>query len=243
MSQLALASAAEVTARHVSFVETGRATPSRDMVLTLARTLDVPLRERNQMLLAAGYAPVYRETSVAEAAMAPVRGAVERMLSHHQPYPAVVLDRHWNVTLANAPAEAMFGWLLDPIGLPQPANVVRLIFAPDGLRPYVANWTEVGQALIQRVHREAVGGLPDEQTRALLDEALAQPGVPQHWRTPDFLTPLNPVVPVRFRKDQLTVNYFSMVTTVGTPQDVTAQEIRVESFFPLDEPTDRHRWI
>jgi hypothetical protein len=218
------------------------------MVLTLARTLDVPLRERNQMLLAAGYAPLYRETSFAEAAMAPVRGAVDRMLSHHQPYPAVVLDRHWNVTLANAPAEAMFAWLLDPVGpaiepATEPPNVIRLMFAPDGLRPYVANWTEVGQTLIQRVHREAIGGVPDEQTSALLDEALAQPGVPRHWRTPDFVTPLNPVVPVRFAKHGLTVNYFSMVTTVGTPQDVTAQEIRVESFFPVDEATDRHRWV
>jgi hypothetical protein len=162
------------------------------------------------------------------------------MLEHHEPYPAVVLDRCWNLVRANGPAQLMFAWLLGQRD--EPANVIRLMFDPAGLRPYVANWPEVGQALIRRVHREAVGGAPDEQTLALLAEVLGQPGVPTQWRTPDFVTPLSPVVPVQFRKDGLDVHYFSMVTTVGTPQDVTAQEIRVESFFPVDEPTEQHRW-
>jgi transcriptional regulator with XRE-family HTH domain len=240
MSQLALATEARVTARHVSFVESGRARPSRDMVLTLAGTLDVPLRERNQLLLAAGYAPLYRETSLDEPEMVPVRAAVDRMLDHHEPYPAVVLDRYWNVTQTNAPAAAMFAFLLAGVDTEEPSNVVRLIFGP--LRPYVSNWDELAPALLQRVHREAVGGVPDPQTRALLDEVLALPDIPERWRTPDFGSPLVPVVPVRFVRDGVSVHYFSMVTTVGTPQDIAAQEIRLESFFPADDATAAHRW-
>lgn len=242
MSQLALAVEAGVTPRHVSFVESGRATPSREMVLVLARTLDVPLRERNQMLLAAGYAPIYPETGIAEPAISQVRAALDRVLRHHEPFPAVVMDRHWNLMLTNTPAASMFGWLLGNTPSTSPANVLRLMFDPGGLRPYVTNWEQVGQALIQRVHREAVGGVPDDQTAALLNEVLAMPGIPARWRTPDFTATPTPVVPVQFRKGRLGVSYFSMVTTVGTPQDVTAQEIRLESFFPADEATERHRW-
>jgi transcriptional regulator with XRE-family HTH domain len=240
MSQLTLSIEAGVTPRHVSFVETGRANPSREMVLTLARALDVPLRERNQMLLAAGYAPLYRETGLAAVEMAQVRAALDRMLAHHQPFPAVVMDRHWNVMMANDAAQAMFAYLLDGQEPGDPPNVVRLMFGP--LRPHVANWEQTGEALIQRVHREAVGGIPDPETVRLLDEVLALPGSPAAWRTPDFAAGTLPLLPVEFERDGLELSYFSMVTTVGTPQDVTLQEIRVESFFPADERTGEHRW-
>ncbi len=176
MSQLTLASEAQVSPRHVSFVESGRSRPSAAMVLTLARALDVPLRERNQMLLAAGHAPVYPQADLDSPAMAPVRAAIDRILGHH-PFPAVVKDRHWNLVTANEPAGALFGWLLGERAS-EPANVVRLMFDPHGLRPHVANWDEVAEMLIQRVHREAVGGASDPDTQDLLDEALAQPGVP-----------------------------------------------------------------
>jgi transcriptional regulator with XRE-family HTH domain len=240
MSQLVLSTEAGVTPRHVSFVESGRASPSREMVLTLARALDVPLRERNQMLLAAGYAPLYRETGLDEDSMSRVRGALDRMLTHHEPYPAVVMDRHWNVRRANDAAAAMFAWLLDGGEPGDPPNVVRLMFT--ALRPYVANWEHTGEALIQRVHREAVGGVPDPETARLLDEVLALPGIPDAWRRPDFLAVPVPLIPVELAKDGLELSYFSLVTTVGTPQDVTLQEIRVESFFPADERTEAHRW-
>jgi transcriptional regulator with XRE-family HTH domain len=242
MSQLDLAVEARVTPRHVSFVETGRARPSREMVLVLARTLDVPLRERNQLLLAAGYAPLYRETSIDEPAMSQVRAALERVLRHHEPFPAVVMDRHWDILMTNAAAAAMFGRLLGDERADRPANVLRLMFDPDGLRPFVANWEQVGEALVQRAHREAIGGVPDAELAALLEELLALPGVPQRWRAPDFTAPPLPVIPVQFRKGQLAVSYFSMVTTVGTPQDVTAQELRIESFFPADEAAESRRW-
>jgi transcriptional regulator with XRE-family HTH domain len=230
MSQLALAHEAGVTPRHVSFVESGRANPSREMVLTLTRALDVPLRERNQVLLAAGYAPQYRETGLDDAAMAQVSRALDRLLEHHEPHPAVVMDRHWNILRTNTAADDLFGWLLD--GEDHPPNVVRLMFGP--LRPYVANWEQTGEALVQRVHREAVGGVPDLSTRRLLDEVLALDGIPARWRTPDFAqTPL-PLLPIHFAKDGRELRYFSLVTTVGTPQDITLQELRVESFFPAD---------
>jgi transcriptional regulator with XRE-family HTH domain len=219
MSQLALATEAGVTPRHVSFVESGRANPSRDMVLKLSRALDV-----------AGYAPQYRETGLDDASMAQVRAALETLLSHHEPHPAVVMDRHWNVLRTNQAATDLFDWLLDGGNPGTPANVLRLMFGP--LRPHVANWEQTGEVLVQRVHREAVGGIPDVTTRRLLDEVLALPGIPKAWRTPDFARTQLPLLPVVFRKDGRERAYFSMVTTVGTPHDVTLQELRVESFFP-----------
>jgi len=241
MSQLRLSTEAGVTSRHVSFVESGRANPSREMVLTLARALDVPLRERNQMLLAAGYAPLYRETGLDAGELAEVRTALDRMLAHHEPYPAVVMDRHWNLVMSNDSADAMFAFLLDGEHPGEPPNVVRLMFGP--LRRRVANWEQTGEALIQRVHREAVGGIPDPATVQLLDEVLALPGVPARWRTPDFSSGTLPILPVEFSGGGVEVSYFSMVTTVGTPQDITLQEIRVEAFFPADERTRDHRWV
>jgi len=229
VSQLELALRAEVTPRHVSFVETGRSNPSRDMVLTLARALDVPLRERNQLLLAAGFAPSYRHSALDEPALEQVRAALERILSHHEPYPAVVMDRHWNVTQTNGAADRLFGWLLDGAALEAP-NVVRMMFGP--LRPYVANFSNVGEALIQRVHREAVGGVVDPATADLLEEVLSLPDIPPAWRVPDFGRGTLPIIPVEFAKDGEAVSYFSTVTTFGTPQDVTLQEIRLECFFP-----------
>ena len=163
MSQLVLAGEAGVTQRHVSFVESGRASPSREMVLALARALDVPLRERNQMLLAAGYAPHYRETGLDADAMAAVRAALERVLAQQEPYPAVVMDRHWDITQANGAAQRMFAFLLGGPA-PEPANVVQLMFT--ALRAHVANFEQAGEALVARVHREAVGGsLTRERSR------------------------------------------------------------------------------
>jgi transcriptional regulator with XRE-family HTH domain len=237
MSQLVLAGEAGVTQRHVSFVESGRSHPSVEMVLTLARALDVPLRERNQMLLAAGYAPRYRETGVE--AMPEISAALSRVLAHQEPYPAVVMDRYWDISRANAAAAAMFAFLLDG-DVPAPANVVRLMFRR--LRPFVANFEATGEALIARVHREAVGGIPDPRTLALLDEVLSLPDVPEAWRTPDFASTASPVLPIHFAKHGVEVSYFSLVTTVGTPQDITLQEIRIETFFPADAATAEHRW-
>jgi transcriptional regulator with XRE-family HTH domain len=242
LSQLALAGEVATTQRHLSFIESGRSQPSRTMVLRLARVLDVPIRERNQLLLAAGYAPLYREAGLTSEEATQVRAAVGQMLEAHEPYPAIVMDRHWNVTTSNSAANAFFGWLLGAREHEQPANVIRLMFDPDGLRPFVRNWEAIAEALVRRVHREAVSGVPDADTVALLEHALAYPGVPSEWRTPDFRTPPLPVIPVEWDKDGLALSYFSTVTTLGTPQDAMLEEIRIESFFPADEPTAAHAW-
>jgi transcriptional regulator with XRE-family HTH domain len=234
LSQLALALEAATTPRYVSFVESGRSQPSRAMVLRLARVLDVPLRERNRLLLAAGYAPLYPEAGLESEAAAAVREALARMLAAHEPYPAVVMDRRWNIVRTNAAAEAFFGWLLDGREVEKPPNVIRLMLDPGALRPFVRNWDAVADGLAQRIHREAVGGVPDPELLALLE----YPGVPRH----DVgATPL-PVVPVDFAKDGRSLSYFSTVTTLGTPQDAMLQEIRLESFFPADEATAATAW-
>ena len=238
MSQLALAIEARVSPRHVSFVETGRAQPSRDMVLHLASTLNVPLREQNGLLLAAGYAPIFRESQLDAPEIRAVRAALDMMLAKHEPYPAVVMNRYWDILTANGAATRFFSHLLGDTRMPSPANVVRLMFDPAGLRPHVANWLEVAEALVRRVHREAVGGVADENAKTLLAEVLAYPDVPETWLQVDAARPLNPIIPVRFTKNGREFSFFSAVTTLGTPQDVTLQELRIESFYPIDGETE-----
>jgi transcriptional regulator with XRE-family HTH domain len=239
-SQLAFAIEAEVSPRHICFLETGRARPSREMVLLLASALDVPLRERNALLMAAGYAPVYRETELDSPELGAVRAALQAILRQQEPFPAVVMNRSWDILTSNDAATRFFGFLLDPAALSGPANVIRMMFDPQGLRPFVLSWETVAEALVTRVHREVVGGAPDEATVRLLEEVLAFPDVPRRWQRPNPETPLMPVIPVSFRKDSKTFAYFSTVTTLGTAQDVTLQELRIECFFPMDAETERN---
>jgi transcriptional regulator with XRE-family HTH domain len=238
-SQLDLALQAAVSPRHVSFVETGRSNPSREMVLTLATALQVPLRERNALLLAAGYAPVYRETRLDAPELEPALRALDLILKHQEPYPAVVLDAQWDMLRANEAAAAFFALLLGesrPEGRP---NVLRLMFDERYLKPYVENWDRVAGDLVQRAHREAVGGTPNEALRRVLREVVAYPGVPERFGVLDLDATLAPFVPISFRKGELALRYFSLVTTLGMPQDVTLQELRVECFFPADGETER----
>lgn len=239
MSQLALAHEAEVSPRHVCFIETGRARPSREMVLLLASVLDVPLRERNALLLAAGFAPMYKETHLDAPELASVRTALEAILRQQRPYPAVVMNRCWDLLATNDSADRFFGLLLGGASPPGAGNVLRLMFHPGGLRPHVANWEAAAEALVQRAHREAVGGVPDPALAALLEEILGYPGVPRRWRRADLGLPLVPVVPVVFEKQGRRFAYYSTVTVLGTPQDITLQEIRLECFFPADAETER----
>ena len=207
------------------------------MVLLLADTLAVPLRERNALLLAAGFAPMFRMSTLDDRELAPVRTAIDAILKQQEPYPAVVMNRHWDVLANNTAAMRFFGMLLDGRPPHGAGNILRLMFHPKGLRPFVENWEAVAQALVRRVHREAVGGRLDEEGRALLAEVLNYPGVPQQWRMPDLGAPLLPVVPVTFRHGEQRFHFFSAVTVLGTPQDITLQELRVECFFPLDDAT------
>jgi transcriptional regulator with XRE-family HTH domain len=238
LSQLALGLEADTSQRHISFVESGRAHPSRDLVLTLAAVLDVPLRERNALLTAAGYAPCFQELSFDSPEMQPVARALDMILAKHEPFPALVMDRHWNVIRTNPAAPAFFGRLIDLNTLPRPFNILRTVFHPDGLRPVIANWEAVAETLLQRVQRELLGGIPDDTIEALVKEILAYPGVPPRLKLRALGPMPTPVVPIAFHKDGLTMRYFSTVTTLGTPQDITCQEIRLECFFPADAETE-----
>jgi transcriptional regulator with XRE-family HTH domain len=230
---------AAISSRHLCFVETGRANPSREMVLKLAKALDVPLRERNALLLAAGFAPLYSESKLDAPALAAVRGALDAILRQQEPFPALVMNRQWDVMQTNDAAKRFFALLLDKRRPAAAGNVLRMMFHPNAVRPFVKNWSDVAEALVQRVRREAIGGVPDAATQALLAEVLAYPGVPQSLRDSSGLTPLSPVVAIAFEKGRSVFNFFSAVTTLGTPQDITVQEIRIESFFPADDATTR----
>lgn len=236
ISQLDLALEADISTRHLSYVETGRAHPSREMVLRLAESLQVPLRERNSLLLAAGYAPLYSETGLEAPEMAEARRAVEFILAQQEPFPAFVLDRHWNLLIMNG-ATTRFLALFPECTLSGQPNALRFIFHPQGLRPFVKNWEEIARRLIQRVHREATGNPPDHETKALLNELLSYPDVPSRWRMPDLESSPAPLLTISYGREGQTMRFFSTITTFGTPQDAVLQELRIECYFPADEAT------
>ena len=238
-SQLALAIDTGISQRHLSFVESGRSVPGRETLLKIARALDVPLRDRNALLLAAGYAPVYPDVSWDAAEMSSITTALRRMLRQHEPFPAVVMDRHWNVLLANDYAPRFFNCFVDLAARPKPRNLLHLFFDPAGMRPFVTNWEEVARSLIERVHRESVGHVIDEATAGLLTALQAYPDVPS-THEPAGAVGVLPVIPLGLVKDGRVLNYFSMVATVGTPRTVAAQELRLECLFPADEATEAH---
>ena len=240
-SQLDLALDATTTPRYVSFVETGRSQPSRQMVVRLARALDVPLRERNGLLLAAGYAPLYAAGEIGGPELERVRDALRSMLEQHEPFPAVVMDRGWNVLRANGGAARLFGGLCAPDAMPDPANVLDLIIEPGPVRRAVLNWDDVVPALLERCRREAVGGVLDAATAARVERHRTLPEVAALVGDVDIAAPTVPVVDVAFRFGGETLRFFSVVSTVGTPIDVTAQELRLEAFFPSDAAT-RAAW-
>jgi len=232
ISQLDLSIQADISSRHLSFVETGRSQPSRDMVLHLADNLDVPLRERNHLLLAAGFAPVFGETSLDAPQMAAVRQAIRLVLKAHEPYPAVVIDRAWNLVDANATVALLTAGAA-PSLLEPPANVLRLSLHPDGIAPRIVNLGEWRAHLLARLRREiAVTGDPG---LAELDDELR--GYPCDQPDVDVPSPGEVVVPLRIRTEAGELSFFGTVATFGTPLDVTVAELSIESFFPADART------
>ena len=207
------------------------------MVVRLGETLDLPLRERNDLLVAAGFAPLFRESGLSAPQMAQIRVVLTAILKQQEPYPAIVLDRRWDIQMMNDAAIRTFGRFIDVEGLAQPVNLVRLMFDPAGMRPFVKNWAAVSAGLLHRLRREAVGGILDRATTTLLSEVAGDAGqpraVPASTPNPDLL----PVIPVELEKDGLALRFFSAVTILGTPKDVTSEEIRVECFFPVDDAT------
>ena len=244
-SQLELSFDTGGSQRHISFIESGRSAPSRELLMDIAQALDVPLRERNTLLLAAGYAPIYPDDAWNADQADGVNRALQRMLRQHEPYPAIVMDRHWNVLLTNDAAPRFFNRYIDMAARQGPRNILHLMFDPAGMRPFIANWDEVAKSLIQRVYRESVGRAPDEPLRQLLAALLAYPGVPAEWIRPGTRGAASelPFVPIRFVLEGRELSYFSMVTTVGTPQTVAAQELRIECLFPADQATEAHHPI
>lgn len=236
LSQLDLALAADVSPRHLSCVETGKSQPSREMVLRLADSLDMPLRERNALMVAAGYAPKYPETALDTPALAQVNRAIEFMLQQQEPYPAFLLNRHWDILQANRAAARIANFVLRGAASPH-SNMIRHIFDPKDLRSGIINWEDVAGDLIRHLH-DVVAATPSDATaRALLDEALAYPGVPMHWRIRDpGVAPL-PLLTTIFRVGGQQLNFFSTITTFGTPRDVTLDDLHIESTFPMDEAT------
>ena len=234
LSQLDLALAAGISARHLSCVETGKAQPSREMIARLAETLDMPLRERNMLLMAAGYTPEYAETPLSDPELTQVRRAIEFILEHQEPYPAFVLNRRWDVLQTNRAAARVGGFLRGGAGH---HNMMRRFFDPDDLRALVVNWEEVASDLMRHLHDEIAASPTDSRARALLEEVLSYPGVPAHWRMRQLGAAPPPLLTVVFRKDNLELRFFSTFTRFGTPRDVTIDELRIECTFAADEAT------
>ncbi len=238
LSQLDLSVEAEVSARHLSFVETGRSRPSRELLLHLAEHLEVPLRERNSLLLAAGYAPAYPERSLDDASMDPVREALDQILDGHDPYPAVIVDRRWNIVTANASALTIFTEGVDPELLAPPINAYRLGLHPKGLAPRVRNFEEYSAHLLTQLARDvALSG--DGDLAVLLGEVRGYPGVERG--TTVLTDPAQLLfLPIRLgTADGRELSFFSTIATFGTALDVTLAELSIEAFFPADEATKR----
>jgi transcriptional regulator with XRE-family HTH domain len=236
-SQLDLAMRAGFSSRHLSFIETGRTQPSRQALLALADTLDVPLRERNRLLEAGGYAHVYRQTPLDADEMRHVRGVLQFILDRHEPYGAVVLDRYSNLLMGNAAGTKMLGALVDGTLLSSAPNLFRMVFHPLGGRRHIVNWNEVSRHLLARAEREL--GVPgDEVGAALLRELRGYAGDPPREH-PAAIRPADVLLPVHIRKNGLDVRLFSAIMTLGTPQDVTLQELRIETFFPADAQSEQ----
>jgi transcriptional regulator with XRE-family HTH domain len=238
MSQLDLALAAEVSSRHVSFLETGRSRPSQEMILRLASTLDVPLREQNAMLRAAGLEEAFNDPAPESPFPPAVERAIERMMAQHEPFPLVVFDRKYDILRLNGGASRLLPcFVAEPEALQPPVNAMALLFDPRGVRPFVEDWPQTARAMLARLHREVLASGGDAELGALLHRLLELPGVPASWKQPDFGLPSEPTLPVRFRRDEMRVSFLTTVTTFSAPQNVALEELHLESWFPLDDQT------
>jgi transcriptional regulator with XRE-family HTH domain len=246
LSQFELGLEADVSARHISFIETGRSRPSREMVLILSDVLDVPLRERNILLQAAGYASIYRETGLSDPQMAQVREALKLLLKQNEPFGAIAFDRRWDIVMVNEAYIRFIKLLLgedrisiSPLTLIESPrlNLLNLLFDPKGLRPYISNWEEVAREVLSQVHR-VVSWNRDPEVLEMLKIIFSYPGVPVRWREPDLEVTQSLIIPVELRFGEMVLRFFSTITTLGTPQDITLQELRIEAFHPVDTETE-----
>jgi transcriptional regulator with XRE-family HTH domain len=239
MSQLTLALQAGFSARHVSFIETGRTQPSRQALLILAETLEVPLRDRNRLLHAGGYAQVYGQTPLGADDMAHVRSVLAFILDRHTPFPAVVLDRYSNCLMGNQASSRLLEATVHPSLTTEHTNLLRAVFHPLGARRYVVNWDEVARHLFGRAERELSHAKDDETAAALLTELRGYAGPSLKQRPSPQINANDLLLPMQVRIAEIELRFFSTIMTMGTPQDVTLQELRIETFFPADDASDR----
>jgi len=233
LSQLALATDAQISQKHLSFIESGRAAPSREMVLLLSDHLDVPLRERNALLMAAGYAPIFNARPLSDPALAPALATIERLLKAHEPYPALSLDRHWNLVSANGAVAPLLS-AVDPELMNPPVNVLRLSLHPRGLAPFILNLAEWRSHLLDRLRRQIASSL-DPVLGELMSELLAYPGgAHRPGSIGDEIA-----VPLRLRTERGILSFLSTVTVFGTPHEITLSELSLEAFYPADDATAR----
>jgi transcriptional regulator with XRE-family HTH domain len=235
-SQLQLAEAAGISQRHLSYLETGRSRPSREMVVRLAEALEVPLRERNTLLNAAGFAPLYRQSALDEPHMAPVRDALARILLHHDPFPAIVVDRSWNRVMGNRASDRLLDLVTsgEAPGSEVTLNLAAATLDPKGLRRFLSNAEEALPLFIQRLRREALAS-GDAAVVAHVEALIRSAGpLPP---LPPMQAALLPVIPLELEIDGVPLSMFTVLSTFGTPQDITTDELRIEAFYPADEAT------
>jgi transcriptional regulator with XRE-family HTH domain len=238
-SQLDLAIAANISQRHLSFVESGRTLPSRDMVVRLCEVLDIPLRARNELLVSAGYAALYAERPLDVIAMQSVHEALRRMIGHHEPYPAFVVDRQWRVVMSNESAARLVAACFTPavllsLSTDGALNLMRMMFEPAEMRPRLQNWAALAPRLLARLRNEARGD-PASPSTALLGELRPTAGHTAAGEDEDSVE--LPMVPVELNLGATTLRLFNTITTFGTPQDVGLQELRIEMSYPMDAAT------
>jgi transcriptional regulator with XRE-family HTH domain len=237
LSQLELAGVAGTSQRHLSFLESGRAAPSQQMVLSLAAALNVSLRQQNTFLASAGYAAIWREGRLGEPELAQVDGALDYILAQQEPFPSFVVDRYWNLKRANRGAARLVAFILGAV--PEgPVNLADALLSPAILKPYVVNWEEVALHFLRGVQAEALLDGTVESS-VLLARLLSYEGLPALSQSTVLEEAQRPLLPILLRKSDISLNLFTTITTLGTPQDITVQEIRIENFFPMDEATAR----
>jgi len=235
LSQLDFALAADVSSRHISFLETGRSKPSRDMVLHLARTLGVPLRHQNEMLKSAGFAGEFESPDIKQGLPESMQSAIDRLKKQQEPFPLVVMDRHYNVIDINQPGRLLLG-ALGERSLSE-LNIMSATFDPEGWQPYIQNYDEVGRELLWRLERECLAHPEDDGLSDLLAKILAYDTVSPAWRKVDLGRPSAPTLVVNLNRGGFNFSFFTMVTAFNAPQNVTVEELRIESYFPYDDAT------
>lgn len=243
LSQWDLSISAGISQRHLSFLESGRSSPSREMVIKLASSLDIPLQERNSLLGSAGYAPMYQAAPLDDANLAQARQALEILLKHHEPYPCLVVDRNWNMLMSNEANLKLFSRFVDPITVwgkiddPGEQNLVRLVMHPNGLKPYVVNWSDFASYFVRGLQQELRANPYAIKTRALLEEVENYADV-AGLEPSETSAPSMPFLSMNLESPDLSISLFSMVSTFGSPHDVTLQQLKIETFFPADKESE-----